>query len=175
MVELAPTPMSGLRRFPSMVEESPSLRAYPNPPSRTRLNPTITEESPTQIEEDECEQWFPRALEQGSDNEEEEIGVLEHRPLHHFPTSVASSPAQAEPVSGTRNRPMLVEESLVPRYIMVEDSPALQYILVGGSPLPMSGAKDRPCHVVVSPEHTDIRYYVSGAFEWHERSSIPGG
>ena len=96
MVELSPTPMSGSRRFPSLVEESPALGAYPNPPSGSRLNPTIIEESPTQIEEDECDQWFSLALEQGNDDEEEEIGVLEHRPLHHSSISVASSPAPKE-------------------------------------------------------------------------------
>ena len=61
MVELSPTQMSGSRQFPSLVEESPSLGAYPHPPSGSRLNPTIIEESPTQIEEDECDQWFPPA------------------------------------------------------------------------------------------------------------------
>ena len=47
-----PTPMSGSRRFPSLVEESPSLGVYPSPPSGSRLNATVIEESPTQIEED---------------------------------------------------------------------------------------------------------------------------
>ena len=37
----------------------------------------IIEESPTQIEEDECDQWSPLALGQGDDDEEEENGVLE--------------------------------------------------------------------------------------------------
>ena len=143
VVESSPTPMSGSRRFPTLVEESPSLGAYPNPPSGSRLNPTIIEESPTQIEEDECDQWFPLALEQGNDDEEEEIGVLEHRPLHHSPISVASSPAPPEPMSGTRDRPMLVEESPAPHYIMVEDSPAPQCIVVEEFPVPMSSVKDR--------------------------------
>ena len=71
VVESSPTPMSGSRRFPSLVEESPALGAYPNPPSGSRLNPTIIEESPTQIEEDECDQWFPLAVEQWNDDEEE--------------------------------------------------------------------------------------------------------
>ena len=66
MVESSPTPMSGSRRFHSLVEESPSLGTYPNPPSRSRLNPTIIEESPTRIEEDECDQRFPLALGQGN-------------------------------------------------------------------------------------------------------------
>ena len=157
MVESSPTPMSGSRQFPSPVEESPALGAYPSPPSGSTLNPTIIEESPTQIEEDECEQWFPLALEQGNDDAEEEIGVLEHRPLHHSPISVASSPAPPEPMSGTRDRPMLVEESQAPHYIMVEDSPAPQCIVVDESPVPMSGVKDRPCLVVESPEPTEDR------------------
>ena len=157
MVESSPTPMSGSRRFPSLVEESPALGAYPNPPSGSRLNPTIIEESPMQIDEDECDQWFPLALEQGTDDEEEEIGVLEHRPLHHSPISVASSPAPPEPMSRTRDRPMLVEESPAPHYIMVEDSPAPQCIVVEESPVPMSGVKDRPCLVVESPEPTEDR------------------
>ena len=157
MVESSPTPMSGSRRFPSLVEESPALGAYPNPPSGSRLNPTIIEESPTQIEEDECDQWFPRALEQGNDDEEEEIGVLEHRPLHHSPVSVASSPAPPEPMSGIRDRPMLVEESPAPHYIMVEDSPAPQCIVVEESPVSMSGVKHSPCLVVESPEPTEDR------------------
>ena len=29
--------------------------------------------TPTQVQEDECDQWFPLALEQGNDDEEEEI------------------------------------------------------------------------------------------------------
>ena len=157
MVESSPIPMSGWRRFPSLVDESRALGAYPNPPSGSTRNPTIIEESPTQIEEDECDQWFPLALEQGNDDEEEEIGVLEHRPLHHSPISVASSPAPPEPMSGTRDRPMLVEESPVPHYIMVEDSPAPQCIVVEEFPVPMSGVKDRPCLVVESPEPTEDR------------------
>ena len=43
MVEPLPIPMSGLRRFPSLVEETPSFGTNPNPPSRSRLNPTIIE------------------------------------------------------------------------------------------------------------------------------------
>ena len=93
VVESSPTARSGSRRFPSLVDESPSLGAYPNPGSGCRLNPMIIEESPTQIEEDECERWFLLALEQGTDDEEEAIGVLEHRPLHHSSIFVASSPA----------------------------------------------------------------------------------
>ena len=73
MVESSPTPMSGWRWFPSLVEESPSLGVYPSPPSRSRLIPTVIEESPTQIEENECDQWFPLALTQGNNDEEEEI------------------------------------------------------------------------------------------------------
>ena len=155
MVKLLPTAMTGSRRFPSLVEESPSLGAYPNPPSGCRLNPTIIEESATQIKEDECRQWFSLALEKGNDDEEEEIGVLEHRPLHQSPISVASSPAPPQPMSGTRDRPMLVEESPAPHHIMVEDSPANQCIVVEESPVPMSGVKDRPCLVVESPETTE--------------------
>ena len=147
MVELLPSPMSGLQRFPSLVEESPSSGAYPHPPSGSRLKPTIIEESPTQIEEDECDQWFARAFEQGSDDGEE-IGVLDHRPLHHSPISVASLPAPPESLSGTRNRPMLVEESPAPHYIMAGDSPAPQCIVVEESPVPMNGVKERPCLVV---------------------------
>ena len=157
VVESSPTPMSGSRRFPSLVEESPALGAYPNPPSGSRLNPTIIEESPTQIEEDECDQWFPLAVEQWNDDEEEEIGVLERHELHHSPISVASSPAPPEPMSGTRDRPMLVEESPAPHYITVEDSPAPQFIAVEDSPVPMSGVKKRPCLVVESPEPTEDR------------------
>ena len=157
MVELSPTPMSGSLWFPSLVEESPALGAYPNPSSGSRLNPTIIEESPTQIEEDKCDQWFPLALEQGNDDEEEEIGVLERRALHHSPFSVASSPAPPEPMSRTRDRPVLVEDSPAPHYIMVEDSPAPQCIVVEESPVPMSGVKDRPCLVVESPEPTEDR------------------
>ena len=157
VVESSPSPMSGSRRFPSLVEESPALGAYPNPPSGSRLNPTIIEESPTQIEEDECDQWFPLAVEQWNDDEEEEIGVLEHHELHHSLISVASSPAPPEPMSGTRDRPMLVEESPAPHYITVEDSPAPQFIAVEESPVPMSGVKNRPCLVVESPEPTEDR------------------
>ena len=157
VVESSPTPMRGSRRFPSLVEESPALGAYPNPQSGSRLNPTIIEESPTQIEEDECDQWFPLAVEQWNDDEEEEIGVLERHELHHSPISVASSPAPPEPMSGTRDRPMLVEESPAPHYITVEDSPAPQFIALEESPVPMSGVKNRPCLVVESPEPTEDR------------------
>ena len=155
MVKSLPTPMSGSRRFASLVEESPSLGVYPNPPSGSRINPTILKESPKQMEEDESDQWLPLALEQGRDDEEEEIGVLEHRPLHHSPISVASSPAPPEPMSGPRNCPMIVEDSPAPNYIMVEDCPAPRYIVAEESPVPMSGAKNRPCLVVESPELTE--------------------
>ena len=157
VVESSPTPMSGSRRFPSLVEESPALGAYPDPPSGSRLNLTIIEESLTQIKEDECDQWVPLAVEQGNDDEEEEIGVLERHELHHSPISVASSPAPPEPMSGTRDRPMLVEESPAPHYITVEDSPAPQFIAVEESPVPMSGVKTRLCLVVESPERTEDR------------------
>ena len=157
MVESLPTPMSGSRRFPYLVQESPALGAYLNPPSGSRLNPTIIEESPTQIEEDECDQWFPLALEQGNNNEEEEIGVLEHRPLHHSTISVASSTALPEPMSGTRDRRMLVEESPAPHYIMVEDSPAPQCIVVDESLVPMSSVEDRPCQSLEYLEPTEDR------------------
>ena len=85
IVESLPTPMSAWRQFHSLVEESPALGAYPNPPSGSRLNPPIIEESPRQIEEDECEQWFPLAVEQGNHDEEEEIGLFERHELHHSP------------------------------------------------------------------------------------------
>ena len=140
-----------------MVEESPALGAYPDPPSRSRLNSTIIEESPTQIEEDECDQWFLLALEQGNDHDEAEIGVLKHRPLQHSPISIALSPAPPEAMSGTRDRPMLVDESPAPHYIVVEDSLAPQCIVVEESPVPMSGVKDRPCLVVEFPKPTEDR------------------
>ena len=76
-----------------LIEESPSLDAYPDPQSGTRVNPTLKWESPEQIEEDECDRWFPLALEQGGNDEEEEIGVLERCALHLSPVFVASSPA----------------------------------------------------------------------------------
>ena len=146
--------MSGPRRFPSLVEESPSLTAHPNPPSGCRLNPTIIKESPTQIEEDECDQWFPLALGQGNNDEEEENGVLECHELHHSPLSVASSPAQPEPMSGRGHPPMLVEESPAPHHIMVEDTRASQCIVVEESPVPVSGFKNRPCNLVSAPKTT---------------------
>ena len=155
MVESLPTPMSGSRRFPSLVEESPSLGAYSNPPSGSRLNPTIIEESPTQIEDGECDQGLPLALGQGNDDEEEQgIGVLERHELHHSPISVAWRPAPPEPMSETRDCPMLVEGSPAPHYIMVEDP---QYIVVEESAVPMSGVKHRPRLVAESPEPTDDR------------------
>ena len=92
---------------------------------------------------------------QGNDDGEEEIGVLERHELHHSPISSASSPAPPEPMSGTRDRPMFVEESPAPHYIMVEDSPAPQCIVVEAYPLPMSGVKNRPCLVVESLEPTE--------------------
>ena len=157
IVESSRTPMSGSRRFPSLVEESPSLGAYLHPPSGSSLNPTIMEDFPTQIEEDECDQWFPLALQQGNNEEEEQIGVLERRELHHSPVSAASSPAPPQPMLGTRDRPMLLKGSPAPHYIMVEDSPAPQCIVLEASPVPMSGVKDRRCLVVQSPEPTEDR------------------
>ena len=65
--------------------------------------------------------------------------MLERRQLHHSPVSVGSSPAPTEPMSGTRNRPMLVEESPAPHYVMVKDCPALQCIVVEVSLVPVSG------------------------------------
>ena len=107
------------------------------------------------MEEDECDQWFLLALGQGNDEEEEEVGVLERHELYHSPISVASSPAPPKPMSGTRDCPMLVEESPAPHYIMVEDSPAPQCIVVEESLVPMSGVKNRPCLVMESPEPTE--------------------
>ena len=83
--------------------------------------------------------------------------MLERHELPHSPISVASSPAPPEPMSGTRDRPMLVEESPAPHYITVEDSPAPQFIVVEESPVPMSGVKNRPCLVVESWEPTEDR------------------
>ena len=83
--------------------------------------------------------------------------MLERHELHHPPISVASSPATPEPMSGTRDRPMLVEDSLAPHYIMVEDSLAPQCIVLEEPPVPMSGVKDRPCLVVESREPTEGR------------------
>ena len=80
--------------------------------------------------------------------------MLERCALHHSPISVASSPALPEPMTGTMNRPVLVEESPAPHYIMVEDSPAPQCIVAEKSPVPMSGVKDRPCPVLESPDPT---------------------
>ena len=177
MVESSPTPMSGSRRFPSLVEESPSVGAYPNPPGGSRLNPTIIKESPTEIEEDECDQWFPLALGQGNDHEEEEIGVLERHELHHSPISVTLLPAPSEPISGTRHRPMLVDESPAPHYIIVEDSPAPQCIVLEASPVPMMVCQRPPvsCRGISGAYRGPGRYQISSAYEWHERSSIPSG
>ena len=83
--------------------------------------------------------------------------MLEHRPLHRSPISVASLPAWPEPTSGTSDRPMLVEEFPAPNYIMVEESPAPQCIVVEESLVPMSGVKDRLCPVLESPEPTEDR------------------
>ena len=83
--------------------------------------------------------------------------MLEHHELRHSPFSVASLAAPPEPMSGTRNRPMLVKESPAPHYHMVEDSPAPQCIVVEESPVPMSGVKYRPCLVMESPELTEER------------------
>ena len=83
--------------------------------------------------------------------------MLEHRPSHHSPISVASSPAPPEPMSGTRYRPMLVDQSPVPHYIMGEDSPAPQGIVVEKSLVRMSCIKDRTCLIVESPEPTEDR------------------
>ena len=80
--------------------------------------------------------------------------MLERHEFHHSTIFVASSPAPPEPMSGTRDHPMPVEESPAPDYIMVEDSAAPQFIVVEESPLPMSGVKNRPCLVVESPEPT---------------------
>ena len=156
MVESSPTPMSGSRRFPSLVRESPSVEANPDPPSGSRLHPTIIEESPAQIEEDECDWLFPLALEQGGDDEEEKIGVMESRASHSSSISVASSPTPPDPMLGTRDHPTLVEESSAPHYITVDHFPARQYIVVEESPVPMRGVKNRPCLVLeLRPELTE--------------------
>ena len=81
--------------------------------------------------------------------------MLEHHELHHSPFPVASSPSPPEPMSAIRDRPMLVEESPAPHYIMLQESPAPQCIVVEESPVPMSGVKSRPCLVVESREPTD--------------------
>ena len=133
------------------------MEAYSNHGSGSRPNATIIEESPTQIEEDECDQWLPLALGQGNKDEEEDIGVLERHELHHLPISVASSPAPLEPMSGPGDRPMLVEESPLPHYIMVEDYLAPQCIVVQKSLVPMSGVKNPLCLVVESLEPTEDR------------------
>ena len=83
--------------------------------------------------------------------------MLERHEPHHSPFSVASSPAPPEPMSGTRDRPMLVEETPAPHYITVEDSPTPQFIVVEESRVPMSSVKNRPCLVVESPEPTEDR------------------
>ena len=81
--------------------------------------------------------------------------MLERHEIHHSPISFASSPTPPEPMLGTRARPMLVEESPAPHYIMVEDSLAPQCIVVEESPVPMTGVKNRSCLVVESPEPTE--------------------
>ena len=122
--------------------------------------------------------------------------MLERRALHHSPISVASWPALPEPMSGTRDRPMLVEESPGPQYIMVEDSLAPQCIFctvhpritpgVLGSPSVhccggIPGAYERrqrppmSCHGISGAYGGPGPYYVSSAYEWHERSYIPSG
>ena len=83
--------------------------------------------------------------------------MLECHELHDFALSVALSPAPSAPMSWTKNRPMLVEESPAPQYIMVEDSSAPQCIVVEESPVPMSGVKNPLCLVVESPEPTEGR------------------
>ena len=95
--------------------------------------------------------WFPAAWEQGSADEEEEIGVLERRKLCHSSISVASSPARPEPISGIRDQPTVEEELPAPHYIMLENSAAPQNILVEESPPAMSGVKQRPCVLLECP------------------------
>ena len=142
MVESLPGTMSGLRRFLSVGEETPTQEAYADLPSRAGLNPMLIMKSLGQIEEDQCDLWFLPVLEQRGYNEEEEFGVLECRKLHHSPVSVPSLPAPSEPMSETRDQPTLVEETPVPHY-MVEDYLVPQYIVVEVSPMPMSGVKHR--------------------------------
>ena len=95
------------------------------------------------------------ALEQGNDDEEEDIGVLQRRALHHSPISVASPPAPPEPMSGTRNRHMLVEASPAHHYIRVVSCRGISEPTEDRdgttSPVPMSGTKDRPSLVDHSP------------------------
>ena len=88
-------------------------------------------------------------------------GGTEHPPT---PISLASSPAPPEPVSGRRDQPTLMEEFLACQYIEVEDSPAPQDMVVEESPVPMSGAKNRPCLVVEPP----LEPTYSGAYGWHK-------
>ena len=81
--------------------------------------------------------------------------MLERRALQHSPISVASWTAPHEPMSATRDHPMLVEESPAPHYIMLEDSLAPQCNVVEESLVPMSGVNDHPCLVMESPEPTE--------------------
>ena len=143
--------------FPPLARILLPWERIPIPQSGSRLNPTIIEESPTQIEEDECDQWFLLAWGQGNDDEEEDNGALERHELNHSPISIASSPAPPEPMPGTRDRPVLVEEFPAPHYIMVEDSPASQCIVVEESPFPLSRIENHPCLVVESLEPTEGR------------------
>ena len=123
-----PAPMSGSTMFPCLVEESPAQT------SGSRFNSTLVMQFPVPIEEEECDRWSLLSLAHGSDDGGEEIALLERRELHDFSTSVASSPAPHQPMLGIRDHPTLVEESLVPHYIVVEESPA-----------PMNGVEDHPC------------------------------
>ena len=67
---------------------------------------------------------------------------------------------------------MLVEESPAPQYIMLEDSPAPQCIVVEEFLVPMTAMS---CRGISGAYGGPGRSYVSGAYEWHERSSIPSG
>ena len=178
MVDSSPAPMSGLRRFPFLVEESPALEAYPDPPNGCGLKAALIVEALAQLEEHECDRWSLPSLDQGRNDEREEMGVLERRKLRHSPMSVASSPAPPEPMSGKRDRATLVDESPASHYIVGQDptccgggvpsarerrgnhGPCLDMESPPGpmwghtknlSQVPMNGTKDQPSLVDDSP------------------------
>ena len=116
----SPAPLNATLFNPALVLESPV------PPEDIRDHPMVI------ADDEESDRWSLLSLESGSDDEGEEIGVLRHRGSRRSPIRVAPLPESPVPMSGTRDRPMMVKESLVP----------------------MSGSRDRPRLIVESPQES---------------------
>ena len=130
-----------------------------------------------QIEEDECDQWFPLTLEQGNDDEEKEIGILERCELHHFPFFSCLVACTARTYVRDQRSPHACGRipGAPPHHGGGLSGPLVH--CCGG----ISGAYERRQRPPVSCRGIYGAYrglgpnYVSSAYEWHTGLSIPSG